>query len=131
VRYAAPGSPYEVRRRDDGARIVAAHDLSLVLPTVLLLHMCRTFPVIITFPEELPDASGLSKRFSFLWILAGKRAELEAGMRADRLTRAWSYVTTDLVNDEEWALYRIKQKRMIDVDLVTREYFASANGPTN
>jgi hypothetical protein len=131
MKYAPPGSPYVISRRDDGTQIVTAHDLSLVVPAVLLLHMCRTFPVIITFPKELPDDSNLSKCFSFLWILADRRAELEEGMRADRLTRAWSYVTTDLVNGEEWALYRIKQKRAIDVDLVTREYFTSTNGRIN
>jgi hypothetical protein len=104
---------------------MSVFDFKLGDALVVLLHMCRTFPVIITYPEfDADDKPGAT--LGFLWIPLDQREELERGMREGPKV-SWEYVCTDLVNGEEVAFYRDTARKAISIAEVTRRYFAAAS----
>jgi hypothetical protein len=111
---------YVVRRRDTGEELVRISDFKVGDVVVLLLHMCRNFPVAVECPEGCRRETGRS--LGYLWVPASERARLEAGMREDP-TITWRFVCYDLFNGVECAFYRDGKLRMVDLDRVRVEYF--------
>lgn len=121
MNYSPPGSPYVVSRRDDGCKIVEIYDFHIGDALVILLHLCRSFPVVITYPRFEDDSSEFQG--GFLWVRERERTRLDEKMRQNPGI-TYEYVTTDLINGVESAFYRDKSVRAIGLEQVARAYFA-------
>jgi hypothetical protein len=116
-------SAYVVRRRDDGREIVRVFDFRVGDVIVLLLHLCRNFPVEVDCPEHF--CGGPEGELGYLWVPADKRAELDDAVGRDpRIT--WQFVCLDLWNGQECAFYRDRERGTVDLGKVARQYFAES-----
>jgi hypothetical protein len=112
---------YVVRRRGTGREIVRVLDFRVGDAVVLLLHLCRNFPVEVDCPEG--GVARPERSHGYLWVSVREKAKLDAGMREDP-TITWEFVCYDLFNGVECAFYRDKKLRLVDLAQVAREYFA-------
>lgn len=124
MNFQPPGSPYTVSLLD-GQKIVSVYNFSIGDPLVVLLHSCRTFSVIITFPEDT-DNNSPNIVSSFLWLPLSEKGKMETELKKDRRL-SWRFVCVDIVNGEECAFYRDYTRKKISVDAVTKTYFDRLN----
>jgi len=125
MNFAPLGSPYVVRRWDSDREIVAVHDLKMGEIFVILFHLCRNFPTVITYPEGGDDDTS-DESPGFLWVPSRMKGELDRKMReGPKVT--WDFVCIDLINGEESAFYRDNTRKLIVVEEVTKRYFTGSN----
>src|SRR5271157_4048114 len=98
--FTPPNSPYVVSRRSTDRKIVSVHDFEMTDVLVILLHLCRTFPVVITYPEGAEDDMFGACSPGFLWLPLSQKKKMDREMKKD-LRITWEFVCTDLVNGDE------------------------------
>jgi hypothetical protein len=124
--FAPPDSPYIVSRQSTDRKIVSVHDFAMTDVLVILLHLCRTFPVVITYPEEAADDMFGACSPGFLWLPLAQKKKMDREMKKDsKIT--WEFVCIDLVNGEECVFYRDRKLKAVTLIGIKNMYFTKQN----